>query len=188
MNVDIYKLKRDVEKALIEKMRCLHCINKATGKKYLLLREKFKVLNEKYWLLQEKLDYYQSNLVIDSDELEIKRYGNELENMYGIYLKGQPIKIGHIDYRGYHDSIISGDIGYVIDSRFNGNNYAYKALCLLSNYLYLNNVDDFYISVFKDNIPSNKIINKYGGAIIREDDKLCTYQCDTRRIINEKNL
>lgn len=188
MNVDIYKLRREVEKALMEKNKCIYDINKSQGKKYFLLREKFKAINEKYWLLQEKLDYYESNLVATSDELDIKRFGNELESMYGIYLKDQGIKIGHIDYRGHHTSPITGDIGYVIDYRFKGHNYAYKALCLLADYLNRNNISDFYISVLSDNIPSIKTIEKYGGVIIRKDNRISTYECITKRINNEKNL
>ena len=188
MNVDIYKLRREVEKALIEKNKCVYQINKSQGTKYFLLREKFKAINEKYWLLQELLDYYESNLIASSDELDIKRFGNDIEAMYGIYLKNQGIKIGHIDYRGYHTSPITGDIGYVIDYRFNGHNYAYKALCLLADYLSRNNISDFYISVFSDNIPSIKTIEKYGGVIIRKDNRISTYECITKRINNEKNL
>ncbi len=186
MNVDIYKLKREVENALMERNRCIYAINKAQGKKYFLLREKFKVINEKYWFLQEKLDYYESSLIASSDELDIKRFGNNIEAMYDIYLKDQGIKVGHIDYRGYHISNITGDIGYVIDCRFNGHNYAYKALCLLSDYLNRNNINDFYISVFSDNIPSIKTIEKYGGVIIRKDNRISTYQCITKQINIEK--
>lgn len=188
MNVDINKLRRQVDIAFMEKAKCVQQINKSTGKRYELYREKFRVLNEKYWLLQEKLDYYESSLIAENDEIEIKRFGNELEGMYGIYLKGQGIKIGHIDYRGYHASLITGDIGYIIDFKYHGHNYAYKALCMLSDYLYKNGVSDFYISVFTDNIPSVKTIEKYGGRIIRIDDRLTTYQCDTRLLKKERSL
>lgn len=182
----VEKLRKDVEKAIIAKAKCAKQINNSTGKKYELYRQKFKVLNEKYWLLQEKLDYYESNFIVGDNEIELKCFGNSIENMYGIYLKGEGIKVGHIDYRGYHDSDICGDIGYVIDANFNGHNYAYKALCLLSSYLYQNHIPDFYISVFVNNRASLKTIIKtimnYGGDIIGVNGDIVTFMCLTREL------
>ena len=186
MAVNIDRLRRSVEIAMMAKAQCSKQINRSTGERYELLRKKIKILNEKYWLLQEKLDYYESNFIACDDEIELKCFGNTLENMYGIYLKGEGIKVGHIDYRGYHDSLICGDVGYVIDAKYNGHNYAYKALCLLSDYLYQNNIPDFYISVFVDNIPSLKIIMNaimnFGGDIIGMNDKMVTFKCETNNI------
>ena len=191
MEVDITKLRKRVEKALIDKTKCIEHINHSTGEKYLLYREKFKVLNEKYWLLQEELDYYESNFIVGDDEIELRRFGNSLENMYSIYLRNQGIKVGMIDYRGYHSSSLTGDIGYVIDSRYRGHNYASKALALLSDYLYQNNIPDFYISVFFDNMPSFKIILReilnYGGNILELNGNMVTFACMTKRI-NEKRF
>ena len=182
MNLD--KLRKSIEKVSLEKEKCSRQINKSTGEKYELYREKFKTLNEKYWLLQEELDYYESNYVASDDEIELKCFGNTLENMYFIYLKGEGIKVGHIDYRGYHDSLICGDVGYVIDARYNGHNYAYKSLKLLSNYLYQKGIPDFYISVFVDNKTSLKIILKsiinYGGDIIGINGNMVTFKCLTK--------
>lgn len=186
MNLD--KLRKSVEKAALDKAKCSMQINKSTGEKNALYRKKFKVLNEKYWLLQEKLDYYESNYIASDNEIELKCFGNNIENMYSIYLKDEGIKVGHIDYRGYHDSLICGDVGYVIDARYSGHNYAYKSLILLSSYLYQNNVSDFYISVFMDNMPSLKTILKaiinYGGEVIGVNGNMVTFKCLTRK--NEK--
>ena len=186
MNMDVENLRRKLEKITKEKETCAKKINKSIGEKYQLLREKYKLLNEEYWLVRDKLDYYESSLIASNDEIEIKRFGNEIESIYWIYLKDLKTKIGHIYYEGYHNSIIVGDIGYVIDSRFNGHNYAYKALCLLSSYLYENGISDFYISVFHGNTPSIKTIEKYGGTIIHQDKSLTTYKCETRE--NKKYL
>ena len=186
MKDDIERLKLRVSKAFIERQKCMQFLMRSAGNENLVYRKKFNILNEKYWILQEKLDYFESEFIAADDEIEIKRLGNELCNMYNIYLKKNKLKVGHIDYRGYHDSVISGDVGYVIDYRYRGNNYAYKALCLFSNYLYDNNIPDFYISVFHDNIPSIKTIHKYGGGmIIKEDDKITTYECETRKKENK---
>ena len=181
MKDDIERLQARVDKAFAARQKCIRDIMKSVGKKNSLYRKKFNILNEKYWLLQEKLDYLQSEFIASDDKIEIKRIDSEICNKYDIYLKEKGLKVGYIDYRGYHDSIISGDIGYVIDYRYRGNNYAYNALCLLSNYLYEKNVPDFYISVFHDNRPSIKAIHKYGGGmIIKKDNMITTYQCETR--------
>ncbi len=190
MEVNLDKLRKQVEKASIAKAKCVYNINHSTGEKYLLYREKFKILNEKYWLLQEKLDYYESNYIIGDNELEIKRFGNSLENMYSIYLRNQGIKVGYIDYRGYHFSSLVGDIGYVIDMQYQGHNYAAKALELLSYYLYENSIPDFYISVFTDNTPSLKIILRtifaHGGDIVENNGKIITFKCMTKKIDDNK--
>ena len=190
MDVDINKLRNQVEKALEAKAKCVSRINHSTGQKYLMYREKFKILNENYWRLQEKLDYYQSNYVTGNDEIEIKRYGDSLQNMYSIYLKDEKVKVGYMDYRGYHFSNLVGDVGYVVDSRYQGNNYAYKALVLLSSYLYENNIPDFYISVFLDNLASLKIILRtvlsYGGDILEVNGNMVTFKCFTRSLDNNK--
>ena len=177
---EIERLKKRVYKAFAVRQECLKILAQCTGAKRELYRKKFQILNEKYWVLQEKLDYLDSELIASDNEIEIRKNSHNIDSMYGIYLKNTGLKVGHIDYRGYHDSLISGDIGYVIDNKYNGHNYAYKALCLLSSYLHENNISDFYISAFKDNYPSIKIIENYGGGIIREDDRMITYQCNTR--------
>ena len=188
MGNEIDKLKKKLKKVMQEKDRCMICLNLTAGKKHQLYRDKYRILNEEYWILQESLNYYEGILIAENDEIEIKRIGDSVENMYHIYLKGKAIKIGHIDYEGYHSSIITGDIGYVIDCNYNGHHYAYKALCLLSDYLYKNGIPDFYISVFSHNIPSIKTINRYGGEVIRTEGRLTTYQCNTRLLNIEKSL
>ena len=190
MNISINKLREEVEKALLEKDRCLKQMSTSTGKKYELYKEKFNAINEKYWLLQEKLDYYESDTIGTDDEIVLKRFTKNIDDMYSIYLKDEVIKIGHIDYRGYHDSSITGDISYVIDSNYRGHNYAYKALVLLSDYLYKNNIPDFYISVFLDNVASLKIILKaitsYGGDIVSLNGNMITFICETKKIYKTK--
>ena len=186
MNISTDKLRKQVERVILEKVQCAEQINRSTGKKYELLREKYKVLNEKYWLLQEKLDYYECETVASDDEIELKRISPNIDSIYPIYLKSEAKKIGHIDYSGYHSSVIVGDVGYIIDADYRGNNYAYKALILLSDYLYRNNIPDFYISVFFDNTPSLKIILKtvlnYDGDIVSVNGDMVTFKCITKEI------
>ena len=181
--VNMEKLRDQVKKALDVKSKCLENLKNAKKENYPILRAKFDMANEKYWILQEKFDYLSSNYVAGDNEIEIKRFGDTIENMYDIYLKDKGIKIGHIDYRGYHFSDITGDIGYVIDSRYKGHNYGYKSLSLLVNYLYQHNIPDFYISVYVDNIPSLKIVLRaimnFGGEVVKLNGNMVTFECKT---------
>ena len=68
--------------------------------------------------------------------------------------------VGHIHYSGYHFHKYFGDIGYDNDKDFQGNNYAYRSLCLIGEILNENGIEDFWISARKDNMPSRKTIEK----------------------------
>ena len=99
--------------------------------------------------------------------------------VYIIYLHGETKTIGNINYRGYHTSVIWGDIGYTIEPETRGNHYAYRALCLLSEFLCENGVTDFWITAHVDNIPSNKTIQKYGAHLIKSEDDVNLYLGET---------
>lgn len=188
MKDEAERLKSRVDKAWNERQKCLAAIVRATGKENEAMRRKFQLWDNKYWLLRDKLDYYDSISVIENDEIVIKKFGEDIENRYSIFLKKEKTKIGGIDYQGYHKSLLEGDIGYYIYDNYRGNNYAYKALCLFSEYLCEKGIADFYISVFHNNKASIKTIKRHGGSIIYQDDLLTTYQCETRkRNINEKS-
>ena len=121
--------------------------------------------------------------IIDDGEIELKTTGdtNSPWNEYLIYLKGTQTCVGNITYRGYHISDYFGDIGYNIGEEFNGNGYAYKALCLVSNILAEKNIPDFWITCSDSNVASLKTIRKY-GEIHEEtkDNHLMFFECGTR--------
>lgn len=100
---------------------------------------------------------------------------------YLIYIHGKKTIVGTIEYREYHCSDYIGDIEYSIYEDFQGNNYAYYALCALAEYLHSINIPDFWISTYKENIPSFKTIKKYGGDIVKEDEKYVLFECKTSR-------
>ena len=108
------------------------------------------------------------------------------KGIYLIRLNVTKMIVGIIKYRGYHYSMMLGDISYEIYEPFRGNNYAYKALCLLSELLYNNNIDDFWITAYTDNIPSNKIIQKFNGEFIQKVGDLNLYNCCTK-LENKRN-
>ena len=120
--------------------------------------------------------------VASSDRIDLRVIGNEICNQYYIFLHGTDICVGKIDYRGYHIQSTLGDIGYEINEEYRGNNYSYEALLLLSNLLSENGIDSFVITSNKNNIPSVKIIEKYGGLLLEEDSELLKYECKTLRL------
>ena len=204
------KLRRDVSKAWDDRTICVRELCNSYGKKRELLDKKYKIVSEKCWLLQEKLDYYESDLIASDDKIEIRKYRNKLEFFRdeisnnssnsvdydcGIYLYGKPIKIGHIIYRASlqedHYSKECGNIGYTIYKQYEGNGYAFKSLVLLSDYLFKNNIHNYYISVDLNNIASLKTVLKailiYGGNIVSLDGNISMWQCNTKLKSRLKN-
>lgn len=121
--------------------------------------------------------------VIADSEIELKTAGetNSLLAEYLIYLKGTQTCVGSITYRGYHVSDYFGDIEYRIEEKFNGNGYAYKALCLVSNILAENDIPDFWITCEASNIASLKTIKKYGEIQgEKETNRVMLFDCGTR--------
>lgn len=111
---------------------------------------------------------------------------NNILGNYSICLSGEKKVVGEICYRGYHVSEFMGDIGYSIDMNFRGNNYAYQALCLLGELLKENGVEDFWAAAYKNNIPSLKTIEKYGGVFVDTNNNVCLYRAQT--FINDKQM
>lgn len=96
-----------------------------------------------------------------------------------IFLHNSPITIGSIEYRGSTKNSSIGDIGYYIDIEYRGNNYAYKALCLIKEKLLKSNITKVVITTNHDNIASQRIIEKFGGRKVpfKTPDIYC-YECD----------
>ena len=120
-----------------------------------------------------------------------------ITGMYDIYLHNTNTYIGCIMYSGYHCHNIYRDVGFQINKEYRGHGYAYQALTLLSNLLYKKGINDFWITVDKDNIPSIKTIKKYGGKLLKEyksglleNPAILDFECKTRKIEfeNENNI
>ena len=99
-----------------------------------------------------------------------------------IYIHNDKTIVGEINYRKYHCNEHLGDVGYSVYDKYRGNNYAYHALCALSEYLKSNDIPDFWISTYKHNIPSFRTIEKYGGKLIIEKGDFVLYECNTSRL------
>ena len=139
--------------------------------------------------LESKIKAKDLIVVAESSEIELRVAKEELINTYYIYSKELSIEIGTITYRGTNDKLYEGDISYRIEPDYSGHSYAYKALCLLSDYLYRNGVDHFVISAHRENVASVKTIEKYGGIMLPSDrlyPGIKIYSCDTREKESEK--
>ncbi len=114
---------------------------------------------------------------LKDDEIALVNNMNELEGKYNIFRIDNQQKVGFISFspNDYESEI--GSVGYGIVPRFRGNNYAYKALKLLSNFLSNNGVDKISIAASIDNIPSISIMEKFKNNGMVDEQS-----------INEKNI
>ena len=138
-----------------------------------------KILSNRLEIIEEKL-FLSKKPIISDEIIELRKTDGDIIGDYFIYLKSIDESIGVIKYRGYHNDC-SADIGYIVDEKYRRKGYASRALELLSEHLFNNNINDFWISCYKTNIPSIKIITNYGGTIINEEGDSFLFCCVTRR-------
>lgn len=142
-------------------------------------------ISDKINNIESNNDNFKEFEVIKSNGLiDLKRI-NEKE--YMIFLANTNIAVGHLKYSGYHCSYKFGDISYYIYSEHRGNNYAYYALCLLSDKLKEDGVADFWISTKNNNIASIKTIEKYNGKLISSHDGILLFDCLTKKLEDNKH-
>lgn len=104
-----------------------------------------------------------------------------------IYLHNTSIDVGTIEYRGDCETKWLGDIGYTISEPHKGNNYAFKALELISPVIASKGVEKVTITVKKHNIASIKTIEKFGGILTNTiDDDVLSYTCEIKPILENK--
>lgn len=117
---------------------------------------------------------------IEGEKIDLRKCDNygQVNGYYFICLHGKSEKIGTINYIAYHASYI-GDVGLSIREDYRGNGYGYEALCLLGEILYKNNISDFWVAIYKDNIPSIRNVEKYGGIPFKEERGIVYYECKT---------
>lgn len=166
-----------------------------------LLEETINAIKENNFLvrLENKLEMERFRTILQLEEVkkELRVYEEEpdltdgeisiylTENENAISFKGQiflantPFFIGDIEYRGKTNIPWLGDIGYNIEQRFRGNNYAYKALVLIKEKIMERNIEKVIITCDCDNIASQKTIEKFGGKRIDSTlDSIYRYECD----------
>lgn len=97
--------------------------------------------------------------------------GNEKEIPYYYYkiIKNETNEnVGKISIRigsNYH-SYYNGNIGYEIDSKYRGNNYAYLACNMVYDVARFYKMNELILTCKEDNIASSKTIEKLGGVLI----------------------
>lgn len=141
-----------------------------------------KTLDEKNLIFEKIIKLENDLFFIDGPKFtdgEIDLY-REYEGKYCIFLHNTKIRIGNIEYRGKSDyKSIMGDIGYVIDEQYRGNNYALKALNLMKDIILEDGNDKVILTTYKENIASIKTIEKFGGKIIDKiDDRILMFECN----------
>ncbi len=156
------------------------CLNKARYWQDInyKLYVKIKEMNK---LLVKVLPPVKTDGVVDLRK-KIVTKEDEIIADYALYLHGTEQLIGEMKYSGYHAGP-SGDIAYSVEPQYRGNHYGYRGLCLMSELLNDHNIEDFWVSIYKDNIPSIKTIEKYGATPIHEiEDGIVVYQGATAKI------
>lgn len=106
---------------------------------------------------------------IENEQILLKLFQiNGNQYFYSIYLKSKKRKIGYCDLRlGHNDELYYyGNIGYRINEKYRGNNYAYKACLLLLVIAKEMNMDYLIITCSPENIASDKTIKKLNADYI----------------------
>lgn len=150
-------------------------------------------LINKYVILKKQLNNKRNELYniltnqrqpdLSDSEIELYKTIKEQEINYIIKLSKSDECIGFIDYRKENFGIL-GNIGYGIKPEYRGKNYALKALNLVTPDLLNEGVEEVIITAKKDNIPSIKIIENFGGVLINSEDDILIYKC----ILNKKKV
>jgi predicted acetyltransferase len=117
--------------------------------------------------IMSKLRVYEQKPDLTDGEIDIYLNNTEGEISFRgiIYLHNTSTEIGQIDYRGPCESKWLGDIGYTINTDYRGNNYAYKALELISPLIASKGIEKVTITTHEGNIASVKTIEKFGGVL-----------------------
>lgn len=138
--------------------------------------------------IMSNLRIYEQKPDLSDGEIDIYLNSNEGDISFRgiIYLHDTSLEVGVIDYRGPCDSKWLGDIGYTINEEYRGNNYAYKALELISPVIASKGIDKVTITTYANNIPSVKTIEKFGGVLtdtINQD--VLSYTCEIKPILTQ---
>ena len=93
---------------------------------------------------------------------------------YWFYIMVGQKEIGKISLRvGYNETTLAnGHVGYEIDHDYHGHHYSYFALEMIKDLAEKHGFSYLLITTTIDNIPSQKIIEKAGGACVLSNYQL----------------
>ncbi|WP_019413803.1 GNAT family N-acetyltransferase [Paenisporosarcina sp. TG20] len=108
------------------------------------------------------------DLLLERKVPENKSKGYVPAYWYAINLAGTNQTIGTIDLRIGSKSLVyyGGNIGYAIDKKYRGNNYAAKACRLLKQVALAHDMNELIITCNPENIASNKTCLRIGAELI----------------------
>lgn len=116
---------------------------------------------------------YEEDLSYENIYLKRFAYVNDIEGwlpyyIYSIYSTDLPEEIGRIVFRlgDDIDNEYAGHIGYTINEKYRGHNYAYKACLALKKFILNLGYNEILITCSPDNIASQKTIEKLGSEYI----------------------
>lgn len=143
-------------------------------------------MEEQKYKINSLLNIYKSRFIGSNGIIDLYKKSLGLDGTYNIYLNKDKIKIGEINYFLDGDKTIFGNVGYAIIVDYRGNGYAYQALCILADYLYLNNVQEIVLNVKKNNIESIKTLEKFKNYAL--DVKITDYYIDNTTGEKDMNI
>lgn len=114
----------------------------------------------------------------------------EDEEYYNITLHNCLVIIGHVRITYSNFCSFLGNIGYELCESSRGNGYMIQALEMLSEVMIDNGLTKPIITVYPDNIPSLKTIEKFGGVLIdgiSENKSYVTYEVDLMKKVKKRN-
>jgi ribosomal-protein-alanine N-acetyltransferase len=94
-----------------------------------------------------------------------------------IVLKSDNISVGGMGFNGFPNENKEAEIGYMIHEDQQGKGYATEALQVMSQWaLAQADVEMVIVHTGSDNLPSRKILDKNGFALVDEVDHILTYK------------
>lgn len=108
------------------------------------------------------------DLLLERKVPENKSKGYVPAYWYAINLAGTNQTIGTIDLRIGSKSLLyyGGHIGYAVDKKYRGNNYAAKACRLLKQVALAHDMNELIITCNPENVASNKTCIRIGAELI----------------------
>ncbi len=149
-----------------------------------VLEDKIYNLQKKAYDLQEILSKRNYRFISSNGKIDLYKRNSEFGGTYDIYLPKLTTKVGEISYFPEGHKSIFGNIGCAIIDDYRGNGYAYQALCILADYLSLNNIQNITLTVKKNNIASIKTLDKFKNYVL--DTKIVNYYVDN--VTGEKDM
>ena len=153
------------------------------------------IIYNKIQKIDSTLYKYRNSLeeipIQEGNKVDLYRYILNGEGTYAVCIHETNEIIGSVQYRGeiklHRDTL--GNIGYETYMDYRRKGYMLEALTLLGKYLYNKGVEKIYISTRKNNIPSIKLVEKFGGKIIKKySNSYNVYECDLRVINKTKEI